>query len=187
MELFRGRTGERSSGLPAVLTAICLAAVILGAQALIPQRQQGRIGEPRQPLTGAMRPAAGAAPTVPGSEYLLLDAVWTTAHIAEKGITRAKDTGLIVTYLTPAGRNPYTRKDWIGIYRQGGLTKSSRIDWDWVCPNQEHRCKSLGAAAIPAGDDGMESGKTYTIAYWTDDATETSGTPAATMSYVVSW
>ncbi|MCM2390517.1 hypothetical protein [Streptomyces albipurpureus] len=193
MQLLRRQTGKWSKTLPAVLTAIFLAALVLGIQVLIPQKQQGQGqeqgqgGEQRYKEAEAIGPRGGAAAAVPGSEYFLLAAVWTTAHIAEKGIAQGKDTGLIVTYLAPAGRNPSTRKDWIGIYQRGNLTKSGRVDWDWVCPNQENRCKSFGAAAIPAGDDGMESGKTYTIAYWTDDATEATGTPAATLEYVVSW
>ncbi|MBD0710661.1 MULTISPECIES: hypothetical protein [unclassified Streptomyces] len=120
-------------------------------------------------------------------DFHLLDAQWTTAHIHEKGVVGAVDTGLVVTYLAPKGRNPYSTKDWIGIYPKGKLNKSDRIDWDWVCPNEESRCLAAGAAAVPAGDNGMRSGQTYTVAYWLDGMEESAGSPAATIEYVVPW
>ncbi|MFF5287038.1 hypothetical protein [Streptomyces sp. NPDC013171] len=125
---------------------------------------------------------------VAGDKYILTDAMWTTAHVYQKGaLIGTSDTGLVVTYLTPAGRVPSSHGDWIGIYEKGQLDTGHRIDWDWVCPNEHERCLSHGSAVVPAGDDGMRPGATYTVAYWADDAKESSGTPVATIDYVVPW
>ncbi|MER0241066.1 hypothetical protein AAHZ94_03320 [Streptomyces sp. HSW2009] len=57
-------------------------------------------------------------------------------------------------------------EDWIGIYEHGTLDKAHRKDWDYICPNEHNRCMSYGAAAVPAGDDGLRPAATYTVAYW---------------------
>ncbi|WP_197991476.1 hypothetical protein [Streptomyces pactum] len=165
--------------------ALCSAAVALGAQALAshpPGSGGGRSGDPED------RRTVPVAASADGGGFALLDATWTTAHIDQKGIhLNPKDTGLVVTYLAPVGRNPGSHDDWVGIYERDRLDKAHRKDWDWVCPNEPERCMSYGAAVVPAGNDGLESGRTYTVAYWTDGASESSGTPAATIDYVVPW
>ncbi|MFI0928386.1 hypothetical protein ACH4TP_31380 [Streptomyces sp. NPDC021012] len=161
---FFGRwKGFRRNLLVASLTAAVTAAATLGVQAF-----------------------AANGETVQGHKFILVDALWTTAHIREKGVLQALDTGLVVTYITPTGRVPANNKDWIGIYEKGQLDTGHRIDWDWVCRSAE-RCTSHGSAAIPAGDDGMLPGKMYTVAYWADGAKESDGPPVATIDYVVPW
>ncbi|MFD3729243.1 hypothetical protein [Streptomyces sp. NPDC058671] len=122
-----------------------------------------------------------------GTGYSIIDATWTTAHIHQKGVLGGYDTGLVVTYLAPVGRNPSANSDWVGIYEQGRLDKAHRKDWDWVCPNEHERCTDYGSAVVPAGNDGILPGATYTVAYWADGASEGSDTPVATMEYVVPW
>ncbi|MBH5338298.1 hypothetical protein IHE55_27330 [Streptomyces pactum] len=189
------RRGGRAGLLPVLAAAVCSAAVALGAQTLV-----ARGSEPQSPpRTGTTRSddrpspprterAAPAAMAVPEGTFALFEPVWTTAHIYQKGLNSPPyDTGLVVSYVGPAGWNPEKHGDWIGIYEQGRLEKAHRKDWDWVCPNEPERCMSFGSAIVPAGNDGLESGKTYTVAYWADGASEGSGHPAATIDYVVPW
>ncbi|MFF2040463.1 hypothetical protein ACFVVX_08555 [Kitasatospora sp. NPDC058170] len=154
---------------------------MLGAQYLT-SAENGTPGPEGRRMTAA----AGGTATV---GFHLLDAAWTTADIIEKGIHpfNPADTGLVVMYLAPPGRNPKANNDWVGIYKQGQLNSSARIDWDYVCPNDEARCASFGAAVIPAGDNGMQSGQTYTVAYWEGGKTESNSAPLATLEYVVPW
>ncbi|MGW5678239.1 hypothetical protein ACWEV4_24705 [Streptomyces sp. NPDC003860] len=160
---------------------MCSAAVVLGAQQLfsLPVKSSGSPDPGRIALAAAQSDA---------TEFTIVDATWTTAHIHQKGIHFAPyDTGLVVTYMAPSGRNPSTHKDWVGIYEHGRLDRAHRVDWDWVCPNEPGRCTDYGSAVIPAGNDGLRSGATYTVAYWPDDASESSGSPAATIDFVVPW
>ncbi|MFD3729244.1 hypothetical protein [Streptomyces sp. NPDC058671] len=120
-------------------------------------------------------------------DFTLFEPTWTTAHIHQKGVLGGHDTGLVVTYAGPLGRHPGGEGDWVGIYEKGQLSKDQRKDWDWVCPNEQERCMSFGSAIIPAGDDGLESGKTYTAAYWTGSASESGRSPAVTIDFVVPW
>ncbi|MGC5342447.1 hypothetical protein PZB75_08440 [Streptomyces sp. AM 4-1-1] len=164
-----------------VTAAVCSAAVALGAYGLV-----SRVGGQERPPEVERAGPAGMG-TREG-EFTLFEPTWTTAHIYQKGINVPEyDTGLVVSYIGPAGRNPGEHDDWVGIYEQGRLDTSHRKDWDWVCPNEHERCKSFGSAIVPAGNDGLESGKTYTVAYWLDRASESSGTPAVTIDYVVPW
>ncbi|MBB4986940.1 MULTISPECIES: hypothetical protein [Streptomyces] len=122
--------------------------------------------------------------------FALDEPTWTTAHINEKGFhpfLTGKDTGLVVPYMAPSGWNPNRRGDWIGIYEKDQLDTAHRIDWDYVCPNEPTRCMSFGAAIIPAGNNGMVSGKVYTVAYWANGAKESNGRPMARVDYVVPW
>ncbi|MCW5254319.1 MULTISPECIES: hypothetical protein [unclassified Streptomyces] len=173
------RERRRRGLLHTAATVLCSALAVTGTQLLLPQAAEGAgTASVRRGLAAGSHPSDG---------FDIIDATWTTAHIIEKGILHAKDTGLVVTYLAPAGRNPGQRGDWVGIYEQGQLDTQHRRDWDWVCPNEHARCMAYGAAAIPAGDDGLQSGRTYTVAYWADGANESSGAPAATIDYVVPW
>ncbi|MER5766339.1 hypothetical protein [Streptomyces sp. NPDC001985] len=177
----RRRTDRGRRWLPVVLAVVCSAAVALGAQGLVSRVTQ----EPAPQRTEAALPAGMGTQE---GEYTLFEPTWTTAHISQKGLNAVQhDTGLVVQYAGPLGRNPGQRSDWIGIYEQGRLEKAHRKDWDWVCPNEHSRCKWFGSAIIPAGDDGLVSGRTYTVAYWTDDASESSGKPAVTVDFVVPW
>ncbi|MFD3651607.1 hypothetical protein ACFWVT_08065 [Streptomyces cyaneofuscatus] len=180
MRFITRRDGERRRVLPIAAAALCSALLITGAQSFLPHTTKS--ANPQEFQRTGLAAHSGST-----NEFSILDATWTTAHIREKGIEHAKDTGLVVTYLAPVGRNPGEQSDWIGIYEHGLLDKAHRKDWDWACPNEHNRCMAYGAAAIPAGDDGLEPGKTYTVAYWANDASESDGTPVATIDYVVPW
>jgi hypothetical protein len=184
MELFRRREGKRGRFLPAVLTAVAAAAILVGSGVLVPQPAQGQNNgkDGKKPAPAATSAAAADL----DKDYYLLDAFWTTGHIST-GV--GGYPGLVVPYLAPAGRNPYTQKDWIGIYQKGREALDSPIYWDWVCPNDEAKCKSFGAAALGVGNSLMESGKTYTIAYWRDESNwpGTQATRVATIDFVVPW
>ncbi|MBT2376005.1 hypothetical protein AMK21_21875 [Streptomyces sp. CB00316] len=180
MRFTKRRDGGRRRILPVAAAALCSALLVTGTQSFL-------LHMTKSANTQKLQRTSLAASSGSTSEFSILDATWTTAHIREKGITNAKDTGLVVTYLAPVGRNPAKQGDWIGIYEHGRLEKAHRKDWDWVCPNEHDRCMAYGAAAIPAGDDGLEPGKTYTVAYWANDASESNGTPVATIDYVVPW
>ncbi|GGU80070.1 hypothetical protein GCM10010275_13460 [Streptomyces litmocidini] len=124
------------------------------------------------------------------SDFMLLEPTYTTAQIHQKGLNIPDDdTGVVVPYYGPLGWNPGAQKnkDWIGIYEKGQLDAAHRIDWDWVCPNEIGKCASFGAAVVPAGNDGLASGKTYTVAYWVGAANESKGRPAATVDFVIPW
>ncbi len=179
----RARDAGRRRGrfVPAVLAVVCSVAVTLGAHTL-----GSSVGEREYPVR--LENAGPAGQGAREGEFMLYEPVWTTAHVYQKGLNDPPyDTGLVVSYITPLGRNPGKQGDWVGIYEKGQLDKAHRKDWDWVCPNEHARCKSFGSAIVPAGNDGLESGKTYTVAYWTDDASESSGRPAVTVDYVVPW
>ncbi|MFD3651606.1 hypothetical protein ACFWVT_08070 [Streptomyces cyaneofuscatus] len=179
---FFKREGRRRSGfVPVVMAVVCSAAVALGAQNMV-----SRVGERESPQE--VKNVSPAGMGVREGEFVLYEPVWTTAHIIQKGLhLRDFDTGLVVSYVGPPDRNPGKQGDWVGIYERGQLDKAHRKDWDWVCPNEHDRCKSFGSAVIPAGNDGLESGKTYTVAYWTDRSDESSGKPAVTIEYHVPW
>ncbi|MEV6123977.1 hypothetical protein AB0M23_26300 [Streptomyces sp. NPDC052077] len=162
------------------LAVVCSAGAVLGTQLLV-SAAQGR-------ETPRVEEAGPAGVGEWEGAFMLYEPVWTTAHIYQKGLNIPEaDTGLVVSYVGPAARNPGKQGDWIGIYEHGRIDKAHRKDWDWVCPNEHARCMSFGSAIVPAGNDGLESGKKYTIAYWLDDASESSGTPAVTVDYVVPW
>ncbi|MFD4997953.1 hypothetical protein [Streptomyces buecherae] len=181
MRLSTRGDGRRRRFLPAAVTALCSALAVAGTQFLLPDRATGTSVQQSQRIGLAAGPHGS-------THFDILDATWTTAHIDQKGIhLNPKDTGLVLTYLAPVGRNPGERGDWVGIYEKGRIDKAHRKDWDWVCPNEHARCMDYGAAVIPAGDDGLLSAATYTVAYWAGGTSEGNGTPAATIDYVVPW
>ncbi|MGC5342446.1 hypothetical protein ACPXCE_08005 [Streptomyces sp. DT24] len=181
MRFLTRRDDGRRGTLTVVAAAVCSAAIAVGAQVLLSHTA----GSDSGPEVRSVMPAAISAD---GNGFAILDATWTTAHIDQKGINISpKDTGLVVTYLAPAGRKPSDHDDWVGIYERNLIDTSHRKDWDWVCPNEPQRCMSYGSAVVPAGDDGLESGRTYTVAYWANGASESSGSPVATIEYVVPW
>ncbi|MFT2014343.1 hypothetical protein ACMA1D_00630 [Streptomyces sp. 796.1] len=175
------RAGKRRVVVPVALTALFSAFALAGPPLLLPHSASSASAE--QP-----RPASLPADSHSKNSFDIIDATWTTAHIRQKGLNwNPKDTGLVVTYLAPVGRNPGTEGDWVGIYERGKLDKEHRKDWDYVCPNEHNRCMSYGAAAVPAGNDGLRSAATYTVAYWKGGTSESSGAPVATINYVVPW
>ncbi|MFE7129835.1 hypothetical protein ACFVIM_03160 [Streptomyces sp. NPDC057638] len=200
------RIRKRRRNLCAILTGLCSAGMIMGAQTVAPERDGTRSPaqdraqvqsrqshtptDPRRDTGGGVqpiRPAAPAAPVPAASGFRLRDPLWTTSHIRTGDRDEPHNMGLVVGYLTPPGHNPYTRGDWIGIHPvRAGATPDNRVFWEWVCPNAENRCTSFGAAAIGVGDNRIASGQTYTIAYW-KGGTRTGGRPAATIEWVVPW
>ncbi|MFT2014342.1 hypothetical protein ACMA1D_00625 [Streptomyces sp. 796.1] len=163
------------------MAVVCSAAAVAGAHDLT-----SRVGERSAPVKKEQASPAGMGDRE--GEFVLFEPVWTTAHIYQKGINNvAHDTGLVVSYVGPTGRNPHVEEDWIGIYEYGKLDKEHRKDWDYVCPNEKERCKAFGSAIVPAGNDGLESGKKYTVAYWLGSKGESGRAPAVTIDYVVPW
>ncbi|MER5766338.1 hypothetical protein [Streptomyces sp. NPDC001985] len=179
--LFRTRADGRRGRILPLVAGLCSAAVVFGAQHLFsPSAEPSGTADPQR--------VALAAARADGTDFTIVDATWTTADIHQKGLHLTPyDTGLVVTYMAPSGRNPSAHKDWVGIYEKGRIDRAHRVDWDWVCPNEPNRCTDYGSAVIPAGDDGLRSGATYTIAYWPNDASEAGGPPAATIDFVVPW
>ncbi|MEU0987348.1 hypothetical protein [Streptomyces sp. NPDC005953] len=181
VKLFRRRTGKQSKSLPALLTALGTAALILGAQSVFSQQAPEKPEEKKESF--AVLPAAAAT----SKGFHLTDALWTTAHIRNgRGVIPGTgyDTGVVVSYISPANRNPETQRDWIGIHPHGNVTHGNKIDWDWVCPNENDRCTSFGAAAIGAGSTRIKRGEKYTIAYWRDEPVIGEGTVVATIDFV---
>ncbi|MEW1551897.1 hypothetical protein [Streptomyces tsukubensis] len=179
MRIFRGRrAGKRGRSLHVALPALAVAVLVFATQAIVTRSDQTRISpEDQQRISLAAAAGVPSAAAEGNKDFFLLDALWTNAHIKYGNILG--DTGVVVPYLTPAGYNPSTNADWIGVYDQAG----NRVYWDYVCPNSPTRCKSFGAAAIALGSS-VSSKETYDIRY-IDGVTDTA--ILATIKFVVPW
>ncbi|MFD9637643.1 hypothetical protein ACFWX8_44615, partial [Streptomyces violascens] len=103
------------------------------------------------------------------TDYLIID------------VTRAQATsrqGLAVHWVGPSNRNPYKAYDWIEI-----VEGTSRVDWDWACPQDAGTCDG-GNGATFIKTSALKPGTKYTIRYWSDGGKVAQGTLSAETDFI---
>ncbi|MFE7411139.1 RICIN domain-containing protein [Streptomyces laurentii] len=135
-----------------------------------PTAEKGIRGEAARRIETNQAPAVRVLADEPtNTDYLIVDVARAQA---------TSRTGMSVRWIGPSQRNPYKQWDWVEV-----LDGTSRVAWDWVCPNQESQCDGAnGSTFLNTG--GLPKGKKYTLKYWSDGGRVGNGTLRATAEFV---